>query len=84
MSETKPRDLTAEELALLRAPAARVNESAPLPIPPGTQIAIDLLNPGAGNASLPAAPTAGPDQAVGFGGSGATPGTAPVQKPPED
>jgi hypothetical protein len=70
MSETKPRDLTAEELALLATPANRGTESAPLRIPPGTQIAIELLDPTGGNTSASASPTAGPSDSADSVGAG--------------
>jgi hypothetical protein len=80
MSESRPRDLTAEELVVLRSPAARGKESAPLRIPPGTQIAIELLNPAA-EVSDAAAPTYGLNEAAGAE-SGGGPEAAPTGVPP--
>jgi hypothetical protein len=60
MSDTKPRDLTAEELALLAAPKSGGTGSAPLRVPPGTQIAIELVDPTGKGASATASPSAGP------------------------
>jgi hypothetical protein len=67
MSESKPRDLTAEELAQVQTPAAVESQSAPLRIPPGIQVPIEQWNPGAeaAESSTPAAPTALPPSAVG-------------------
>ena len=70
MSETKPRDLTAEEMARVQAPATRRTDTAPLRIPPGSQTAIELLDPAAAvEATATAAPTAGPNEAVCSEGS---------------
>jgi hypothetical protein len=46
MTQSKPRDLTPEELALIEAPPIS-RGTAPLRIPPGTQVAVEQLNPGA-------------------------------------
>jgi hypothetical protein len=59
MSDTKPRDLTAEELALLAAPKSGGTGSAPLRVPPGTLIAIELVDP-TGRGAATASPSAGP------------------------
>jgi hypothetical protein len=45
MTQTRPRDLTDAELELLKAPAQRARESAPLTVPPGTQLPVHLVNP---------------------------------------
>jgi hypothetical protein len=82
MSETRPRDLNPEELALLQVPAVRVGESMPLRIPPGMHIAIELLNPVAGAVTPATAPTAGPPDATGAVGGDVFGGTAPTQNPP--
>ena len=62
MSETKPRDLTAEELSRLAAPANRGTESVPVQIPPGAQIPVELelLDPTGGITSASVSPQAGP------------------------
>ena len=70
MSETRPRELTPEELALLQAPTSRGTDTAPLRIPPGTQIAVELLNPGADFAAI-GSPKAEPSEAAGAESSGA-------------
>lgn len=51
MSETRPRDLTAQELSLIATPASRGIESVPLRIPPGTQIPVELVDPDGGRTS---------------------------------
>jgi hypothetical protein len=76
MNDTKPRDLTLEELALLQLPAFGGSASAPLRIPPGTQVAIEKLNPVAEEAAATASPSGGPNDAHGPGASGASPDTA--------
>ncbi len=63
MADTEPRELTAAELALVQAPAQRAPESSPLPVPPGTQVPVHLLNPAAETAAAEGAPTAGPPEA---------------------
>ena len=45
MDESKPRDLTQEELALVRSASSTAGGTEPLRIPPGTQIAVESLNP---------------------------------------
>ena len=77
MSDTRPRDLTPEELALLQLPASGGAGSAPSRIPPGTEIAIEELNPMAHDAAATASPRYGPDDAQSPNGSGA-PGAAAV------
>jgi hypothetical protein len=60
MAESRPRDLTQEELALIRSSAAgSAAETEPLRVPPGTEIAVEMLNP-AMNLAENASPTAGP------------------------
>jgi|GEM_PF-2060305 len=44
MSQSKPRELTPEELALTQALPVS-GGTAPLRIPPGTQVAVEQLNP---------------------------------------
>jgi hypothetical protein len=83
MSETKPRDLTVEELALLATPAARGNESAPLRTPPGTQIAIELLDPTGADTAVPASPMAGPMDSTDSVGASTMKSTAPTQSLPK-
>jgi hypothetical protein len=78
MSDTRPRDLTAEELALLASPANRGTESAPLRIPPGTQIAIELLDPAGESTSASTSPTASPSDVPGSAGGGTMKSTAPA------
>jgi hypothetical protein len=65
MTDTRPRDLTAAELELLKAPAGRGVESTPLEIPPGTLTPVSLLNPAAGPVSTSEAPTAAPPDTQG-------------------
>ena len=57
MAESKPRDLTAAELELLKGPMQRGSESVPLAIPPGTQVPVHLLDP---TATDPAAVNSAP------------------------
>lgn len=59
MSDSRPRDLTDEDLALIQSPSARGAESAPLRVPPGIQVPIELWNPAA-EISVAAAPSAEP------------------------
>jgi len=80
MIESKPRDLTPGELALVRAPAACGAESAPLRIPPGTQIPVELWSP-ATEITAAAAPSAGPHEAGAAESSGSR-GAAPSGAPP--
>jgi hypothetical protein len=76
MSDTRPRDLTPEELALLQLPALGGPASAPLRIPPGTEVAVEMLNPWAEVAAATASPSGGPNDTQGSGGSGAARDTA--------
>jgi hypothetical protein len=63
MDDSKPRDLTPEELALLEAPPPGASQSAPLRVPPGSQIPIEVLDPLAPSAGGDAAsPTQPPPQ----------------------
>lgn len=52
MAESRPRDLTAAELELLKEPMRRGSESVPLAVPPGTQVPVHLLDPTAAPAQL--------------------------------
>jgi len=61
MTQSKPRDLNPEELALIQAPPASAG-TMPLRIPPGTQLAIEHLNP-VGDSAAAASPTGGPPDA---------------------
>jgi hypothetical protein len=66
MPETQPRVLTAAELELLSAPPSGGADSAPLAVPPGTQVPVHLLDPAAAAdaaAVEPAGPTQGPPDA---------------------
>lgn len=68
--QSKPRDLTSEELELIRTPPASEGTTAPLRIPPGTQVAIEQLNPIAavGNTVSPkGGPTADADVTTATG-----------------
>jgi hypothetical protein len=79
MSESKPRDLTRDELALVQTPASRGAESAPLRIPPGTETPIELWNPAAAESSTVAAPSTklgGAVEAESNVARGATPSVA--------
>lgn len=63
MDDSKPRDLTSEELALIEAPAPGASQSTPLRVPPGTQISIEELDPLAPSDGVEAAsPTQPPPQ----------------------
>ena len=75
MSDERPRDLNAEELAQLEQSTGA--GAAPLRIPPGTTTAIELFNPAAGmtGETSPAMPTAGPNEQPGSR-SGASPASA--------
>jgi hypothetical protein len=83
MSETRPRDLTAEELAVLKALPNRGGESVPLPIPPGTQVAVELISPAGKTASVSGRPMTGPGEVPSSVGGGALGGSAPTQNPPQ-
>ena len=67
MPETRPRALTATELELLKAPPSGGGaDSAPLAVPPGTQVPVHLLDPTAAAQAAavgPAEPTQGPPDA---------------------
>ena len=80
MNEARPQDLTSEELVLVAAPGVARMESAPLRIPPGTQIAVELLDPGSAEGAA-VAPTAGPEEAVGASGRGGHTDTPARQAP---
>ena len=71
MSDTKPRDLTDAELELIKAPPGRTAESVPLSVPPGTQVAVQDIDPRPPISSGSATPTAGPPDLSGAGGAGA-------------
>lgn len=45
MTESRPRELTAEELELLKTPTHDGAGTAPLTVPPGTQVPVHLINP---------------------------------------
>lgn len=60
MAESKPRELTAAELALLTAPPPGGADSAPLTVPPGTQVPVHLIDPAASVAAPGAALTQAP------------------------
>jgi hypothetical protein len=80
MSETMPRDVTPEEVEHLATPGVAPRDSAPSRIPPGTQIAAELLDPRSA-VGAPAAPTAGPEEAADASGRG-RPTDAPARQPP--
>jgi hypothetical protein len=71
MSETKPRDLTAEQLAQLTNPGEALAQTAPLRVPPGTETAIELLNPAAETTA--GSPNAVPGDLVAPASGGASP-----------
>jgi hypothetical protein len=71
MTDSRPRELTMAEQELLKAPAQRGTDSAPLAIPPGMQTPVSLLNPAAGSVSSGGAPTAEPPDTTGSGGAAA-------------
>jgi|RhiMetdeSRZDD1v2_1073273.scaffolds.fasta_scaffold233522_5 hypothetical protein len=52
MAESRPRDLTAAELELLKEPMRRGSESVPLAVPPGTQVPVHLLDPTAADPAV--------------------------------
>jgi len=61
MPQSQPRDLTPEELALTQAPPVS-GGTAPLRIPPGTQVAVEQLNPIADSGAT-TSPTSSPPDA---------------------
>jgi len=64
MAQSKPLDLTAAELELIQKPMQRGGESAPLSVPPGTQVPVHLLDPAAADPAAAArAPTLEPPTA---------------------
>ena len=71
ITQSRPRDLSSEELRLIQAPPASAGTTAPLRIPPGTEIAIEQLAPNAGVLAT-ASPQHGP--AVAGGTEVAAPG----------
>jgi len=81
MTGTKPRDLTPEDLALTEAPAVGGAQSVPLRIPPGSTVAIELLNPAAADAASPASFSADPDEAGGQAAGAPYPGLPLTGKP---
>jgi len=78
MTDSRPRDLTEEELALIRAPAGRGLEAAPLRVPPGTAVAVEFL--GAAGESPAAAPTASAPTESGGAPSAPLPRSSPRAK----
>ena len=80
MASSCPRALTVEELVLLQAPSKRLGETSPLRIPPGTDVAVELLGPEL--ARGPAAPTE--FAPVAGGGTAVPPSRAsePSEEPP--
>src|SRR5262245_37017554 len=76
-SDTRPRDLTAAELDSMQAPPRTATQSAPLAVPPGTQVAVADLDPRPPFTTAAAAPTAAPPNSPGSGGSGAPLGHSP-------
>ena len=65
MSDTKPRDLTAEELALIDLAGEGARGSVPLRVPPGSTIGVELLNPA--ESPKVSFPSAGPGEQVSSG-----------------
>jgi hypothetical protein len=63
MNESRPRDLTPEEQLMVQGPAVRGTESAPMRIPPGSQIPIEMWNPGT-EVPATAAPSAEPHESA--------------------
>ncbi len=57
MAETQPRNLTAAELEGLKAPPLISADSAPLAVPPGTDLPVHLVDPTASRAASTQAPT---------------------------
>jgi hypothetical protein len=82
MIETKPCNLTAEQLSLLATPANRGTETVPLRIPPGTLIPVELLDPTGGITSASESPQAGPNDSADSIGAVTTDSKIPTQNPP--
>jgi len=76
MDESKPRDLTQEELALVRSASSTAGGTEPLRIPPGTQIAVESLDP-AGDRTGIASPSASPPKAGAEGTAVKAPAAPP-------
>jgi hypothetical protein len=82
MGDSKPRDLTTDELALLGAPAT--DDTMPLRVPPGTQIAVEALSVTAVGAVSAGAPTALSAADLGQRAADATlTASSPTQLPPQ-
>jgi hypothetical protein len=62
MTHSKPRELTSDELALTQASSANAG-TAPLRIPPGTEVAVEQLNPASFSVAA-SAPAFGPPAEV--------------------
>ena len=60
MEESRPRDLTADELALLQAPPVFAGQSVPARVPPGARVSIENLGVNLPSEAELAAPTALP------------------------
>jgi hypothetical protein len=81
MAESKPRDLTAAELELLKGPMQRGSESVPLAVPPGTRVPVHLLDPTAADAAaVSRAPSLEPPGAAATSPSIPKSPNAPVKK----
>ncbi len=57
MKESRPRDLTANDLALLQAPSVFVGQSVPARVPPGARVSIEDLGVNLPSEAELAAPT---------------------------
>jgi hypothetical protein len=84
--ETRPRDLTSEELEIANAPATRSKETAPSRLIPGTRMSVERLAGGV-NPSGPRTQTRGQSRPQGAvppssGAAATAPPSAPTQGPP--
>lgn len=64
MPDSKPRDLTVDELELAKAPAIREQGSMPLPVPPGMLTPVSLFDPGSASLAVVTSPSAEPPVAA--------------------
>lgn len=78
MADTRPRDLTAEELAGLESGSVGA-QTSPLPVPPGTSAPVESMSTTVAGTTPATIPSTGPNQATGIG-SGARPTSGPRRK----
>lgn len=79
MSNTRPRDLTAEELAGLESGAVIAPQTSPLPVPPRTAVAVESIGTAAADTAPAAVPSNVPTEPIG-GGAGALPSSGARRK----